>query len=238
MIGIFLIIGGIVFSILATKEQLPFIQADTLNKNIREKYITESEPEDKNSEDDINSPESEKWQDPMKRKIDFEGLRKINADIRAWIYVPGTEIDFPVCVGRDNNYYLNHNFEQKYSKTGTVFLHKGTKLMEDAHIIFYGHTPGMFGSLANFEDEAYKEHHPYLYIYTEEDTKKCIFVDSGYVSAGDQNYKRAFALGSEEYDNWLQSLDIYSDKENQIFTLSTCAKGNEDGRYLVRFTHK
>jgi Uncharacterized protein conserved in bacteria len=225
IVMILLFMLAIVFLVLASQEQAPYIKADRANRERKEMYVIEWE--------ETNS--SDEKTDPKNRRIDFEKLQSVNTDIVAWIYIPGTSIDFPVCKGIDNQYYLNRDFERKYSKTGTIFIPGDTESMKDAHIIFYGHTPGMFGTLTDFQDAEYHMQHPYLYIYTPEDTKKCRFVDSSYAKAGDKNYNRAFTLGSEEYALWLQNLDIHDDKEKQTFTLSTCTKGNDDRRYLVRF---
>ena len=235
MVGIFLFTGAIAFILLAVKEQIPYMQADTLNKNIREKYVTEAEPEEVESKEDIGDPAQEKWKDPMNRKIDFEGLQKINTDIVAWIYIPGTNIDFPVCKGKDNQYYLNHDFEQRNSKTGTVFVPEDTKTMEDAHIIFYGHTPGMFGTLVEYQNEMYQEQNNRLYVYTPNTVIKCVIANSNYAVAGDGNYNRNFELNSAEYEEWISEMDIRSGSK-QVFTLSTCTKGNSaSARYVVRF---
>lgn len=38
--------------------------------------------------------------DLLDRIIDFEKLKSINEDIKAWIYIPGTDIDYPILVGK------------------------------------------------------------------------------------------------------------------------------------------
>ena len=39
--------------------------------------------------------------------IDWEGLKEINSDIVGWIYLPDTNINYPVVKGSDNTYNLN-----------------------------------------------------------------------------------------------------------------------------------
>ena len=44
-------------------------------------------------------------------KVDWDGLRAINPDIVAWVYVPGTPINYPVVQGSDNQEYLHKAFD-------------------------------------------------------------------------------------------------------------------------------
>lgn len=72
--------------------------------------------------------------------IDFDKLKGINPDVRAWIKITGTLINNPVVVGTDNDYYLSHDFNKQESVSGTIFstyLNKwdGT----DDNIILFGH---------------------------------------------------------------------------------------------------
>ena len=41
------------------------------------------------------------------KEIDFEGLRKINEDLVAWIQIPGIGLDYPVRVHRITNAFLS-----------------------------------------------------------------------------------------------------------------------------------
>lgn len=45
--------------------------------------------------------------------IDWDALRAINPDVVGWVYVPGTNISYPICWREgDESYYLYHNFGQ------------------------------------------------------------------------------------------------------------------------------
>ncbi len=39
---------------------------------------------------------------------DWDSLVEINADIKGWLYLPGTPIDLPIVSDLDNGHYLNH----------------------------------------------------------------------------------------------------------------------------------
>ena len=56
------------------------------------------------------------------KTVDFDRLRLANADIAAWLYSPGTAIDYPVVQGEDNDFYLRHMYSGEYNQAGTLFL--------------------------------------------------------------------------------------------------------------------
>ena len=86
-IGI-LIVGAVIFACLALQEVVKYGQAANDYKKLERNYvfptIDAGDFEDENSEDAKN---------PMERFVDFDALKKINPEIIAWIYVPGTKID-------------------------------------------------------------------------------------------------------------------------------------------------
>lgn len=67
----------------------------------------------------VCQPEKMTGDEPEKetgKEIDFEGLRKINEDLVAWIQIPGIGVDYPVVQGEDNEYYLYHTFQKEVSR--------------------------------------------------------------------------------------------------------------------------
>ena len=77
--------------------------------------------------------------------VDWDALREINPDVVAWVYVPGTVINYPVAHKEgDSEYYLHHNFslgEGKFgAEYGSIMLsgeNKGD--FSDEVNILYGH---------------------------------------------------------------------------------------------------
>ena len=77
----------------------------------------------------------------MKYKLDSYEEDKIkNPDIKAYIKVNNTNIDYVVVQSSNNNYYLNHNFNKEYNTAGWIFFDYKNKLDgTDKNIIIYGH---------------------------------------------------------------------------------------------------
>lgn len=85
--------------------------------------------------------------------LSMQELLALNPDTVAWIRVAGTEINYPVVQGKDNSYYLKHNFEYGYTDAGWIFGDYRcdfTRLQNNRNLIVYGHgrrDMSMFGSL-------------------------------------------------------------------------------------------
>lgn len=85
--------------------------------------------------------------------VDFKELRKVNKQVKGWIQVNGTNINYPFVQTNDNKYYLTHSFNKEYNRAGWVFLDYRNKLNNnDKNTILYAHgrlDKTMFGSLKN-----------------------------------------------------------------------------------------
>lgn len=72
--------------------------------------------------------------------IDFNALKEINPDVRAWIKITGTLVNNPVVVGQDNSYYVDHDINGNESISGTVFsTYKNTWDGTDDNTVLFGH---------------------------------------------------------------------------------------------------
>ena len=93
-------------------------------------------------------------------KIDWDALHAINPDTVAWVYMPGTAINYPVVRGGDNEYYLTHDFEgdQGWLATyGAIFMDwRNSPDWSDTAYFIYGHHMNdgtMFADIAGLAEQ-------------------------------------------------------------------------------------
>lgn len=181
--------------------------------------------------------------------IDFASLEKINPDIYAWIWIPDTKIDYPVVQDpKDNTYYLNRTIERKEGYPGSIYSElENAKDFSDPNTILYGHNMrdgSMFGELKLFQDYTYMEKHPYVYIYTPEETIR-------YEVFAAVTFDNRHILKTYDFTKWIEyqiyldtilgirnmesyvRTDIEVTPEDQILTLSTCVGGGRDTTRLL-----
>lgn len=185
------------------------------------------------------------------KNIDFNALREENADIYAWIYVPGTNVDYPVLQHpTDDSFYLSHNLDGSAGYPSCIYSESlNSKDFTDPNTVLYGHNMDngtMFGSLHNFEDEQNFEGNHYIFIYTPEKTYVYqIFAAYEYPAI---HLLYNFDLSDPEvYTEYLEQIyevtgrvanirqDICVNAGQRIITLSTCTRDHENSlRYLVQ----
>ena len=87
---------------------------------------------------------------------------KQNADCIGWIFVEGTNINYPVMhTPSDPQKYLRLSFDKKYSQSGVPFL-DGRCSLQDGNLIIYGHNMKngtMFSDLKKYLDTAFRKAH-------------------------------------------------------------------------------
>ncbi len=207
------------------------------------------EPEENDPEESVSESETEdpKGNSPMYRNIDFAGLQQINPEIVGWIYVPGTQIDYPICLGSDNNYYLTHSFRRSQNALGAIFAPAETSDdLRDAHTILYGHnmrSGKMFGELSNYESSEFRDRYPYVYIYTPDQSYTCTVYAAYRTRYDSAVYTIGYETGTEVFREWINDTvehaaydcGIAPTGQEQIFTLSTCVdSGSAKDRYVVQ----
>mgnify|MGYP004529280599 FL=1 len=218
-------------------------QTDREQQNLISGYIQNPDTiDEENTESTTDEPEEETDPD-MERIVDFQNLQQINPEILAWITVPGTPIDYPVALGEDNSYYLNHTVTGESNILGSIFATAGTDF-EESHIILYGHNMAsgkMFGSLKKYHDKDFRNTYPYVYVYTPETTYTCA-IYSVYSTRYDSD---VFTLGykgdGEEWKQWIAETvqnaeydcNIAPTGKEKVFTLSTCVGDGSSPYRLV-----
>ena len=81
--------------------------------------VVESREESEEAPTETTEPEAE---EAYVSPIDFKILWERNEDVAAWLQIPGTQINYPVVHGEDNDYYLHHDLNGQETVAGTIFL--------------------------------------------------------------------------------------------------------------------
>ncbi len=101
-------------------------------------------------------------------EVDLAGLREVNKDVIGWIYIPDTNVNFPLLQGKSNKQYLFQSYKKEYLTAGSIFIdYRCGADLTDKNTVIYGHNMhngSMFGKLKKYKSEEYKSKHPYIYI--------------------------------------------------------------------------
>lgn len=182
----------------------------------------------------------------------FAGSQEqMNPDIYGRIYIPDTEIDYPILQHpEDNGYYLTHDERGEENPSGAIFSEDyNSKDFEDSITVLYGNNMedgSMFGSLQKYGDNFYMKEHPYIYIYTG-DMEYKYRVFAAYLS-DNRHLMERFCSGKSQgnrdaylksiFDNRTMEAQIDNSVEvstdSKILTLSTHDNRGEQYRYLVQ----
>ena len=98
-------------------------------------------------------------EDGEEDEASFSELRTINPDVRAWLTLDNTKIDYPVLQGEDNLTYINTDVYGSFALAGSIFLDSGNdSRFGDTYNLLYGHHMDggrMFGDLDLYKDEQF-----------------------------------------------------------------------------------
>lgn len=188
---------------------------------------------------------------PEDKVVDFAKLQtEVNADIYAWIYVPGTNVDYPVLRHpTDNGFYLGHNLDGSKGYPGCIYTENYNSMdWTDPVTVLYGHdmrsTGTMFHQLHKFEKQDFFSENEYIYIYTPD--KLLVYHIFAAEVHSDEHlllnhdfedrevfasfFENAFREGAKQ-NLVRENLDL--EEDSKVITLSTCIKNKSSNRFLI-----
>ena len=191
--------------------------------------------------------------DPMDRVIDWDALKAINSDIVAWIYIPDTQIDYPILqepelVTDGNYYYLHKDMYKSYDYMGCILMPKepdGCDTLEMHQQIFGHHMIGkqMFGTLDKYKSYDFYAEQPYIYIYYPDRTERWQVWAAMKTTVSDMIYKMPYEYDTDEYKELIDHIEankLYETSAGTVtntmktMTLSTCTgRVGGDNRFTV-----
>ena len=183
--------------------------------------------------------------------VDFDVLHSYNPELYAWIRVPGSNIDYPVAQheGEDQGFYLHHDLYGTPQFAGCIYSEApSAKDFSDPVTVLYGHNMkngSMFQNLHRFRERDFFEAHPYVYIYTPEDT--LVYRILSVYAYDSRDIMESFDFtDTEELERYLDSAanprsmeanvrrELTVTKDDHILTLSTCITGDTGSRLLLQ----
>lgn len=182
---------------------------------------------------------------------EYQTLYSLNKRLIGWVKIDDTYIDYPVLQTVNNDYYLNHNFDQEEDKNGSIFLDKDCSIYpRSTNLILYGHhmrSGRMFGQLNKYSSEKFYEEHKYIQFDTiyEKGTYEVMYVFRSKIYEESEivfkYYQFTDAVSETEFEsNMKQMADmslydtgVSAEYGDELLTLSTCDYYTSDGRFVV-----
>ena len=175
---------------------------------------------------------------------DLSGLFAQNSDCIGWLYIPDTQLSYPVMHTPDNpQKYLRRSFYGESSQSGVPFLDRRCSMDSD-NLIIYGHNMKngtMFSSLRNYTDPAFCAAHPVIEFQTADGMEKFMVFAVAAVQKTDTWYSFIHAADSTDFTEQtaaflqksLYDTGVTPVYGRQIITLSTCYGSGKNGRLIV-----
>ena len=233
--------GGIVIGVIQLYKQYQEYSEGRDSYTDLDDYVELPEEPENPSPSHVDETESGGREWPT---VDFVSLKEINPDIVGWIYIEGTEINYPIVQGEDNQYYLKHLFSGEWNSAGCIFLDsRNAADFSDRHSIIYGHhmkNGTMFSGLTEYKKQEYYDAHPIVLLLTPEKNYE-IEIFAGYVaSVQDEAWEIVFSSDSD-LTEWL---DVAGERScftsgiapavtDRILTLSTCSYEFNNARFVL-----
>lgn len=203
----------------------------------------------------VTSPVTIHYTEDEERELtvlpEYETLYNKNKKMIGWLKIDNTNIDYPVMQTANNEYYLDHNFNQEYDKNGSLFLDASCDAVNrNTNLIIYGHhmkSGKMFGNLNSYSSREYCEKHSTISFDTiyEKGLYQVMYVFRSRIFNEDEvvfkYYQFLDAASEKEFASNMQemaALSLYDTGVtaafgDELLTLSTCDSSEQDGRFVV-----
>ncbi len=169
----------------------------------------------------------------------FDKLKSINSEVKGWISVNNTKINYPFTQHSDNKYYLDYDIYKRKVITGWIFMdYRNDSNFQDQNTIIYGHntTSGyMFGDLKNTANKSWYMNPDNQIITVKTLDKEMYFkIFSIYKTDYTTDYLNTGFYNEDyfnEFINLIKSRSIHDfnvniEPDDKILTLSSCTGGN------------
>ena len=197
--------------------------------------------------DEVLSDEEMAAEEAAKAYEKYGALYEQNNDFVGWIYIDGTNINYPVMQTPDNpDYYLKHSFEKTWSDYGVPYLDESCVIGQSNNLVIYGHhmsNGSMFCDLELYSDPAFCMEHPVIRFdtLTSFGEYEVIAVFRYNTNQETFRYDREVNMDETRFSWFMEQVharELFSTGKDasfgdQLLTLSTCEYTYKNGRLVV-----
>jgi len=181
---------------------------------------------------------------------DLAACKAANSDFAAWLQIPGTDIDYPVVLTNDVDYYLDHTFTGEESIIGCLFsLDRTDYAAPSDNIAIYGHhmrrsrSTTMFQPLHEYKSASFRDAHAIIHLDTLNGSRSYTVFAVINKRESDWDASAADFASADEYQAFLDRALEWSlydtgvsvTTDDHILTLITCDRDyhSDDGQLVV-----
>ena len=178
-------------------------------------------------------------------QLDFTALQKAYPDVKAWLTIPGTDIDYPVAQSStaDPEHYLRRNLNGERRVAGTLFFQADCE--PDGRVsVIYGHNMSdgtMFGKLPMYTDRIFCNEHCRIILQTPDGVHQYTVAAVLETDIGQVPFNRTVFAGNADFVSFAQSLrsasvvdtNVPITADSRLLLLVTCSYSWEDARYVI-----
>lgn len=217
-----------------------------------EKTTGEDGSEDEAIDISLDSSQKKGAKDENGILLKFSKLLEYNSDIKGWLTIPGTNIDYPVMQAfNGSDFYLDRDFEGNKDKNGSLYIdgHCNVKTPTKS-ILIHGHnmdsTGMMFHELLKYKDINFYKEHPVITfdsLYKEAKWKIIAYVRLSGDMADNQGftYLKGKFKTKHDFMDFVYQLEMRSlyqcpvsvNENDHLLLLSTCSYEIGDYRTVV-----
>ena len=181
----------------------------------------------------------------MFARMDVEALRQVNPEVLGWLWMPNTQISYPLMQGTDNEYYLHNTWKNEPNELGAIFLdYRSAPDFSDFNTLIYGHrmqSDAMFATLRFYAEQAHWESAPLVYVRAG-DTVYTFTIFAAYEAPVTQPLYLPALTDAAQIDAVLQyaqeasvlDTGLTPGAEDHILTLVTCTGHGHASRWIVQ----
>lgn len=174
-------------------------------------------------------------------QLDFKALQTRYPDVKGWLTIPGTVVDYPVMQSsaQDPEKYLRRNYDMKWRMAGSLFFQYDCTA-DSRNLVVFGHNMNdgtMFAVLKKMADPKFRQEHPTAVLQTADGTHEYRILTALTTDTTQLPFNRTQFAGDEDFLSFAGSMlagtGYTTQAGDRLLTLVTCAYTWDGARTVV-----